>query len=197
MKPLSPCEELLCTRFFDAEANFSSVAVKDIFEDYCDQVFVRDILRVMIEDVVKVLSITEWSKDLYKKVLHFADLLTTDPGKGFFPSSGYLLYALPILWISYCCEYKNYGRVYELDFAVRGLNSNKRHLQYSICAQFFNMFAGPPQGKSKLLENYTFETYGEQYRDCPERNSDHMENFDTLMHFLSVTGFSYAGPVVL
>lgn len=197
MKSLSPCEENLYARFLEIEAPLTSEPVKDIFEDYCGQVFVHDVFQVMVEDVVKVLSLTEWSRVSYNKVLRFADSLATDPGKGFFLPSGYLLYALPIIWISCCCEYKNYGRVYKLTSSLRGLDGNKRHLQYSICAQFFNIFAGPPQGKSRLLENYMIETYGEQYRDFPEKNNDHTANFHTLMHFLSVTGFSYAGSIVL
>lgn len=192
---LSANEKDLLQRFEKILSSNPNNAVKSILELYQDQVFFKDIFQIVVEDVCTVLSINEFNNSIHDKVCRCAELLYNKSG-GFFYAGEHFLFALPIIWISYCTNYKGKGYVFSLDEKTRGLKGNKLNAQISISSQFFNMFAGPMESKSTLFELYMLKNYGAKCRDSSQ-NNDNAENFKALLKLLSLTGFSYEGPFVI
>lgn len=190
---LSESEQILLQRFEKIQTIEPSDAIKDIVEDYQDGVFFKDIFQIIAEDVFKILSITEWNKINYRKILNCANFLCKQ-GTGFWPTDRRIVYALPTIWISYCTNYRKKGYVFSLPSELRGLDRNKRCIQWCMSSQFFNSFGGYPPLKEREFEQYMFWIYGEECRKNTETIKYTVKNFQTLITLLSYTGFSYEGP---
>lgn len=188
-KALTITEQRLLERFVQYDARKLMPATQTILTEFRDNVFIEDVFAIIVEDVLNVLSLTEWNNTTYEKIISSAQYIYDRSGC-FFPANEHFLFALPIVWISYCCKYKKNRTIFESNSNIRSVINDSKTLEYSICAQFFNYFAGPAIGKSKKIENYMFTTYGNSYRDSRE-NENHIKNFQTLMQFLSFTNFSY------
>ena len=189
LKALTIAEQRLFERFIRYDEKTLTFAVQSILGEFRNHVFMEDVFAIIVEDVLNVLSLRAWNKTTYKKIITSAQYIFETSGC-FFPANEHFLFALSIVWISYCCKYKRNHSILEYDANIRSIVSDSKALEYSICAQLFNFFAGPAIGKSKKIENYMFATYGSVYRESRE-NNDHITNFQTLLHFLSFTNFSY------
>lgn len=188
-KALTIAEQKLLERFIQYDERKLTLATQSILSEFRNDVFMEDVFAIIVEDVLNVLFLTEWNKTTYKKIISSAQYIFETSGC-FFPANEHFLFALSIVWISYCCKYKRNHSILESDSNIRSIVNDSKTLEYSICAQFFNFFAGPAIGKSKKIEDYMFMTYGNLYRES-HVNNDHITNFQTLLHFLSFTNFSY------
>ena len=188
-KDLTAAEQKLLARFIQYDEKQLMPAAQTILSEFKNDLFVQDIFAIIVEDIYHVLSLTEWDEAAYKKIISSAHYIYKKSGC-FFPAFEHFLFALPIVWITHCCKYKKTHTILESGSNIRSINNDAIALQYSICAQFFNIFAGPATGKSKKIENYMFSVYGNLYRDL-RVNNDHITNFQTLLQFLSFTNFSY------
>lgn len=186
---LTPAEWKLLDRFVQYDEKQLTRATQSILSEFEKDVFIEDIFAIIVEDVLNVLSLTEWNELAYKKIISSAQYIFETSGC-FFPANEHFLYALPIVWITYCCKYKRNHTILESGSNIRSIINDAKTLEYSICAQFFNIFAGPAIGKSKKIEHYMFTTHGNLYRES-HVNNNHITNFQTLLHFLSFTNFSY------
>lgn len=186
---LTISEQRLRERFIQYDENKLTFAAQSILDEFRDVVFMEDVFAIVVEDVLKVLSLTEWDKTTYGKIIFSAQYIFEKSGC-FFPANEHFLFALSIVWISYCCKYRKNSNILESNLSIRSIVNDSKALEYSICAQFFNYFGGPATGKSKKLENFMFRTYGTSYRES-RANTNHITNFQTLMHFLTFTNFSY------
>ena len=186
---LTIAEQRLSERFIQYDEKKLTLTTQSILNEFKNHVFMEDIFAIIVEDVLNVLSLTEWNKSTYKKIISSAQYISETSGC-FFPANEHFLFALSIVWISYCCKYKRNHSILESNSNIQSIVNDSKALEYSICAQFFNFFAGPAIGKSKKIETYMFTTYGNLYRES-HINNDHFTNFQTLLHFLSFTNFSY------
>lgn len=186
---LTAAEQKLLARFIQYDEKKLTRTTQNILSEFRNDVFMQDVFAIIVEDVLNVLSLTEWNNSAYKKIISSAQDIFETSGC-FFPANEHFLFALPIVWITYCCKYKRNHTILESGSNIRSLISDAKTLEYSICAQFFNFFAGPAIGKSKKIEDYMFTTYGSLYRES-HVNNDHITNFQTLLQFLSFTNFSY------
>ena len=182
-------EKALLDRFNNINYSTLPKSVKDILDQYKDDLFFKDVFIIIVQDVFNVLSIEEWNDSAHEKIIAHSKYICEKTGL-FFPAGRHILFALPIIWIAHFCKYKQYGTVYTLSSKIRGIVNNSKYLEQSISANFFNFFAGPMLGKAKLCELYMFKTHGYNHRDL-RKNENHTLNFNTLIHFLSLTGFSY------
>ena len=189
---LTLSEQNLLERFAQYDEKELTPAARDILNEYKNNIFIQDIFAIIVEDVLKALSLTEWNQTSYEKIISEAQNIYNMSGC-FFPANQHFLFALSIVWISHFCRYKDTINILTSEIKPRSLFNDAKVLEYSLCAQFFNYFAGPPWGKAKALEKYMFSTYGRFYRDSCT-NNDHLVNFNTLLHFISLTGFSYQMP---
>ena len=188
-KSLTITEQRLLERFVQYDETKLTLAAQSILNEFRDNVFIEDIFAIIVEDVLNVLSLTEWNKTTYEKIISSAQRIFETSGC-FFPANEHFLFALPVVWITYCCEYKTNFSILKSESIPQSILEDSKALEYSICAQFFNFFGGPPIGKSKKLEKYMFKTYGRFYREASTHNN-HIINFETLLHFISLTNFSY------
>lgn len=188
-KSLTITEQRLLERFVQYDERKLTLAAQSILNEFRDNVFIEDIFAIIVEDVLNVLSLTEWNKTTYEKIIFSAQHIFETSGC-FFPANEHFLFALPVVWISYCCKYKKDRTILDSNSNIRSIVNDSKTLEYSICAQFFNYFAGPAIGKSKKIEDYMFMTYGALYRES-HVSENHIINFQTLMRFLSFTNFSY------
>ena len=188
-KALTIAEQRLLERFVQYNERELTLAAQSILNEFRDHVFIEDIFAIVVEDVLTVLSLTEWNKTTYEKIISSAQYIYETSGC-FFPANEHFLFALSVVWISYCCKYKKDRTILESNSNIRSIVNDSKTLEYSICAQFFNYFAGPAIGKSKKIEDYMFMTYGALYRES-HVSENHIINFQTLMRFLSFTNFSY------
>lgn len=189
-KSLTIAEQRLLERFVQYDEGKQMLAAQSILNEFRDNVFIEDIFVIIVEDVLNVLSLTEWNKTTYEKIISSAQYIFEASGC-FFPANEHFLFALPVVWISYCCKYKKDRTILGSNSNIRSIINDSKTLEYSISAQFFNYFAGPAIGKSKEIENYMFTTYGASYRES-RVSKNHITNFQTLMRFLSFTNFSYS-----
>ena len=188
-KNYTVAEQGLMERFVQFDEEKLNPEIQSVMKEYGNRVFIKDIFAIIVEDVFRVLSLTKWNKTSLKKLIKSADAIvsTTDWCT---PVCDWFEMALVIVWITYCCKYKS--KYYILDSASAGKINYKdaRLLEYSILAEFFNVFGGPAIGKMKLLEKYMDEKYGENDY-CIKDHNDYEANCQTLLHFLSVMNFSY------
>ena len=182
-------EHMLFDRFASYDENALPSVVRGVFDAYKDNLFMHDIFSIIVEDVSLVLSIDDWNEASYKKLIFTAKQIydTTDC---FFPANEHFLFALSIVWISYCCKYKDNKHIIDTPQSLKSRINDSIHLEYSLCAQFFNYFAGPTVNKSKKFEAYMFKTHGKLYRDV-SRNNDRTKNFSTLLYLLELMNFKY------
>ena len=186
---LTKSEQMLFDRFASYDENALPSVVRGVFDAYKDNLFMHDIFSIIVEDVSLVLSIDDWNEASYKKLIFTAKQIydTTDC---FFPANEHFLFALSIVWISNCCKYKDNKHIIYTPQSLKSRINDSIHLEYSLCADFFNCFAGPTTKKSKKFESYMFKTYGKAHRDLPQ-NNDHFKNFSTLIHLLKLMNFKY------
>ena len=188
-KAFTIAEQKLLERFIHYDERKLTLAAQSILSEFKDHVFIEDVFAIIVEDVLTVLSLTDWNEETYQKIISSAQYIWKTSGC-FFPANEYFLFALAVVWITYCCKYKGNHTILESDSNMKSMINDSIALEYSICAQFFNFFAGPATGKSKKIENYMFKKYGTVYRGS-RFNNDHIANFQTLLQFLSFTNFSY------
>lgn len=193
LQKLTISEQKLLERFLRYDERALMPVAQNILEDYKDQVFIHDIFSIIVEDVLQVLALSEWNELSYRKIIFSAERIHEMSGC-FSPPDDRFLFALSIVWITHCCKYKNEAHILSSELRPHSIISDSLQLEYSLCAQFFNLFGGPPSGKARKLERYMFSTYGCSYRSS-DVNDDHLMNFQTLLHFISETGFSYESPV--
>ena len=186
---LTDAEQKLFDRFCNYDENSLPYVVQSILNAYKDDLFIHDIFSIIVEDVSLILSLNDWSEASYKKVILAANQIcdTTDC---FFPANEHFLFALSIVWISNCCKYKDNKHIIDTPQSLKSRINDSIHLEYSLCAQFFNYFAGPTVKKSKKFEAYMFKTHGKLYRDV-SRNNDRTKNFSTLLYLLELMNFKY------
>lgn len=189
LQSLTQSEQNLLERFAQYDEKKLTHAAQDILDDYKNQVFICDIFAIIVEDVLQVLSLNEWNEVAYRKIIFTANSIYNTSGC-FFPANQHLLFAIPIVWITYYCKYKDGSRILTSDIKPHSIINDSIQLEHSLSAQFFNYFAGPPVGKAKKLEKYMFEKYDPHYRES-DTNNNHTINFQTLLYFLSVTNFIY------
>ena len=186
---LTKSEHMLFDRFASYDENSLPYVVQSILNAYKDDLFIHDIFSIIVEDVSLILSLNDWSEASYKKVILAAKQINKT-SNCFFPANEQFMFALCIVWISYYCKYKDDNYIICSPQEVKSKINDSIHLEYSLCAQFFNYFAGPATKKSKKFESYMFKTYGKAYRDLPQ-NNDHFKNFSTLIHLLKLMNFKY------
>jgi hypothetical protein len=186
---LTPSERNLLERFKKYDKDCLNPAVKAVVEEYAERVFIQDIFAIVVEDVFKALSLTDWNEKSRSKIIASSREMCETSGC-FYPADNWFLPALTQVWIANYLRYKG-----EIDLRIvqpipRSIFKNAVSLQFSMCPQFFNSFPGPLKGKQIVLEQYMFFVYGRGYRDI-KNHDNHLLNFKTLLHFISFTGFSY------
>jgi hypothetical protein len=157
-----------------------------------DRVFSPHILKLMMQDILAMTPSgvfdNETEQTWYAMARRLCEL------DGFIPpNNGQLLYAIPILWIAYCTEYKNYGRTWTLSSDIRGLLKNESVAQSVICSEYLNTMFAPPSGKIGMLYDYfrkRFGIYARQKRNVTDLGEVEL---DALLYLLDATGFRYCG----
>ena len=151
-KALTIAEQRLFERFIRYDEKKLTLAAQSILSEFKNAIFIEDIFAIIVEDVLNVLSLTEWNETTYRKIISSAKFIFETSGC-FFPANEHFLFALPIVWVSYCCKYKGKYSILECDSKYQSIVNDSKTLEYSICAQFFNYFAGPAIGKAKKIES--------------------------------------------
>ena len=155
-KTLTIPEQRLRERFVQYDETKLTIATQSILNEFREDLFIEDVFAIIVEDVLNVLCLTEWNENTYKKIISSAQYIF-ETSDCFFPANEHFLFALSIVWVSYCCKYKNDCTILQSNSNNRSIVYDSKTLEYSICAQFFNYFAGPAIGKSKKIENYMFK----------------------------------------
>ena len=121
--------------------------------------------------------------------MSFAEKLWSTKVIGCYGYPSKVVFALTMIWICYFTEYKNLGRVVDLNADVRGLAKSEHDTFYSMCETYFNMFGGPMNMKRRRFANYIFDTLGKDY--FGKKNDNHTLNFITLITLLDSNGLKY------
>lgn len=186
-------EQTLYERFAGYDRRKLSPAIQKILKDYPSTEF-PDIFAIMLEDVFQILSLSEWDLTSYTKVLCASDHVNHITG--FFGQPPYRFRdAVTYIWIAHCCQYKGTNVLTPIKESST-MGKNLTHLYLAILSFVFHMGVGYQlfSKKFKMLEDYMVKTYSRNDVIFFWRALNHRRNFQTLMYFLSVTGFSYSGP---
>lgn len=149
------------------------------------------ILKMLLYDLEMLLGADYDSQTIYRIVTNTANRISEK--SGFIRTDKSFLGALITFWISYCMEYKNYGRVYNLLPKTRGLCMNEEVAQCAIGSEFLNTLHGPESKKQKVISTYFDETFGTDRRVHLDKHGD--KEFWVLLWLLEYTGFHYIEPV--
>ncbi len=183
----SESEALLYERF--RQNAYSAIGSTDAL---CDNVFSPHILKLMMQDILAMTPSGvldgEGAQTWYAAARRLCELDGFVP-----PNNGQLLYAVPILWLAYCTEYKKYGRTWMLPSDTRGLLKNERTAQAVICSEYLNTMFAPPTDKIGKLYDHFREHFGEYARQKRKVTDIGEAEFDALIYLLDATGFRYCG----
>jgi hypothetical protein len=185
---LSYDETMLLERMQSIEtSDIESIAYGLLDEGH--RVFVDDIFLIVVQDVFRVLNIDSLDQKSYNKLMSFADNLWSTKATGCYGYPSNAVVALTMIWITYYTEYKDLGRVVDLNADVRGLAKSEHDTFYSMCETYFNMFCGPMNMKRRRFATYMFDTLGKDY--FGKKNDNHTLNFLTLITLLDSNGLKY------
>lgn len=158
-----------------------------------DAVFSPRIMKLILQDLLSITASGSFDDETIQTLLAAATRMCELDG--FIPPyNGNLLYAIPILWIAYCTEYKNHGRVHQVNSDIRGLLKNERCAQAVICSEYLNTLFAPPSGKIGILYKYFQQRFGDFHRRRDDDRITAKDELDGLLYVLKYTGFRYVGP---
>ena len=68
-KALTITEQRLLERFVQYDARKLMSATQTILTEFRDNIFIEDVFAIIVEDVLNVLSLTEWNNTTYEKII--------------------------------------------------------------------------------------------------------------------------------
>lgn len=185
---LSYDETILLDRLQNIEDSDISSTAYDLLDEG-HRIFVDDIFMIVVQDVFRLLKIESLDQKSYNRLMSFAEKLWSTKVTGCYGYPSKVVFALTMIWITYYTEYKDLGRVVDLNADVRGLSKSEHDTFYSMCETYFNMFGGPMNMKRRRFANYMFDTLDKDY--FGKKNDNHTLNFITLITLLDSNGLKY------